>query len=492
MRAVPVQVAILPRLAPQNAVLAAALAHKIGVGAGATAIRLGRRQWPLVIHVVRTPGARLWLPPQAAAALGLPGPMRLWVRRVEHELIAGAASGVGSGAGSGVAAGGTGVAAAGGSGATAAGSPGAGDGPATEPAVDADSAGAPGKDPPVVIDLGPVVGVMAVQRHSTNRLFLEAARARGVLAYLFTPQDVVWEADMVWGRLPAGRRWLRRPLPWPHVVFDRAVGMAQADGLEAFWRELAVRGTPVFNGDLGDKWRMHTHLSSYPELRPHLPETRPLDSAETLRAMLDRWGTVYVKPADGYMGRGIVQVARCSPGACRLSFTGRRAPRLVPEAALRTELAPWIAGGCLVQQGLDLIRIGGSVCDVRVLALKDGHGRWRVVGTTVRRGVRGRIASNLHQGGQTLPFRVFARRVPYPRGAGRLKAAIHHLAGRVLAAVDAAAPLAGDVGVDIGVDRRGRLWIIEVNTKPGRSGKPVRRAVYGLPMDYARFLAGFR
>ncbi|HEY8418626.1 MAG TPA: YheC/YheD family protein [Limnochordales bacterium] len=475
MPAVPVQVGIAPRLPPQHAVLSVTLARWLGLGTGSPAVvRLGKRQWPVVLHAVRSPGSRLWLPPAAAGALGLPAPVRLWARRVASEP---AASGEPPGQ-----------------------SAAAGTGTAEEPATPAThgSAAEPGREAPAgeppaaVVDLGPVVGVLAVQRHSTNRLFLRAARARGVLAYLFTPQDVVWEAEMVWGRWPAGALWVRRPLPWPHVVFDRAIGLPQADGLEGFWRALTARGTAVFNGELGDKWRMHTHLSTYPELRPHLPETRRLDSEETLRAMLERWGIVYVKPAGGYMGRGIVQVARFRRGWCRLTFAGRRAPRVVPEAALGAVLAPWIAGGaCIVQQGVDLVRIGGAVCDVRVLVLKDGRGRWRVVGTTVRRGRPGMIASNLHQGGHPVPFRALARRVPRPPGALPLKAAIHRLVGRLLAAVDAAAPLAGDVGIDIGVDRAGRLWIIEINTKPGRSGKPTRPAVYGLPMDYARFLAGF-
>src|SRR5690606_41664340 len=55
-------------------------------------------------------------------------------------------------------------------------------------------------------------------------------------------------------------------------------------------------------------------------------ETLPLDGETTLRAMLARWGTVYVKPAGGYMGRGIVQITPRGRGWWRMASTARSGP----------------------------------------------------------------------------------------------------------------------------------------------------------------------
>src|SRR5690606_5625062 len=187
-----------------------------------------------------------------------------------------------------------------------------------------------------------------------------------------------------------------------------------------------------------------------------------------------------------------LRVAAAGPGVVRIASSANFGARVVPEAALAGQLGQWQAyGKWMVQQGLDLVRVGGRVCDVRVLALKDGRARWRVAGMTVRRARPGSVVSNLHQGGTVLPFQAFACRVPRRRGAAPLGVELRRLVKRILPAVDAIAPRAGDVGVDIGVDRDGRLWIIEVNTKPGRSGRLANPAVYSLPMEYARYLAGF-
>jgi len=54
----------------------------------------------------------------------------------------------------------------------------------------------------------------------------------------------------------------------------------------------------------------------------------------------------------------------------------------------------------------------------------------------------------------------------------------------------------GEIGLDLGVDRRGRVWLIEVNAKPFRKvfdAGPKRRVFLSFrrPMAYARYLAGF-
>lgn len=430
MAAVPVRIGLAGRLPPGHLILSASLAGRLGLVAGhAVTVRVSRRTWPATARVAPLPGHVLLLPPAAIPALSLPVPVLLWARRAA--------------------------------------------------------------DPPV-LDLGPVVGILAAQYHGTYRLFVQAARARGVLAFLFRPRDVVWEAGVVYGHGPRGGGWSRRLYPWPQVVLDRAVGIQAPGGVDAFCGQLKDHGSIVISGQLGDKWRLHCHFWSYPHLRDHLPETRLLDSEETLRAMLERWGVVYLKPAGGFMGRGIVRVQSAENGWCLMAESRRAGDRRVPVAALAQRWAVGReAGTTLVQQGLDLVRIGGAICDVRVLVLKDGHGRWRIIGMTVRRARPGRIVSNLHQGGEPAAWRALARRVPRRPGAGPLQHAVRRLVEGVLPAVDAVAPLAGEVGIDIGVDRSGRVWLIEVNPKPGRSGKPSRPAVYGLPMDYARFLAGF-
>ena len=64
-------------------------------------------------------------------------------------------------------------------------------------------------------------------------------------------------------------------------------------------------------------------------------------------------------------------------------------------------------------------------------------------------------------------------------------------------ALETAIGPAGEMGVDIGVDREGRVWFIEANLKPGRQvfrllhQNKTRFMTVVKPLLYARYLAGF-
>lgn len=55
----------------------------------------------------------------------------------------------------------------------------------------------------------------------------------------------------------------------------------------------------------------------------------------------------------------------------------------------------------------------------------------------------------------------------------------------------------GELGLDLGVDRTGRIWLLEVNSRPWRTVNPERGSIARTrlallrPLAYARCLAGF-
>lgn len=147
----------------------------------------------------------------------------------------------------------------------------------------------------------------------------------------------------------------------------------------------------------------------------------------------------------------------------------------------------------VVQQGLDLAYLQGSPYDVRSIVQKNGQGEWQVTGKAARIGRRYSITSNLHTGG-------FARTVPtilqayFPDRAEEIEQQIDHLAIRIAQVMEQKAGPLCDLGLDMGVDRQGNVWILEVNSKPGRKvfrhtgDRLARRLSVETPMAYARYL----
>jgi hypothetical protein len=116
---------------------------------------------------------------------------------------------------------------------------------------------------------------------------------------------------------------------------------------------------------------------------------------------------------------------------------------------------------------LDLAKVQGRAADVRALVQRDRAGKWQLTGAGVRIGGGG-VVSNLHAGGSAARLDVLVPRAERKTRLAKLATDIENLTLRVAQTLSRN-NLLGELGVDLGVDQNGRLWIIEVNRWPGRA-----------------------
>ncbi len=346
--------------------------------------------------------------------------------------------------------------------------------------------------------LGPLVGLFTVRRGRRRfgpqtpfvRAVARRGRRAGVVAYIFTPDEVCWESLTVLGCFRQGRRWLQARLPLPDVVYDRVSTRTDeelAPVAEARRRLQELLPGRYFNPGFLDKQAVHEMLSRDPVLAAHLPATESF-TPEVLERMLRRYRRVYLKPVGGSLGRGIVRVTRT--GRRRYVFrrsgggrgTARGPERLTARLGGLLGRRPY-----LVQQAVPLATYGGRPFDVRVLIQKNGSGRWVITRTYARVAGAGRIVSNVCRGGRGQGLgRVLRWTV-----RGRPQRTIRRVSRRVARVLEAemGCPL-GELGVDLAVTRGGKVFVLEVNSKPYRmtwgwgSGPTFR-----YPLAYARYLA---
>ncbi|MGZ4122786.1 MAG: YheC/YheD family protein [Tumebacillaceae bacterium] len=232
-----------------------------------------------------------------------------------------------------------------------------------------------------------------------------------------------------------------------------------------------------------NKWEMYKALHGEYIGACQLPETA-LFSASELRRLLEEYGSVFVKPVFSWGGQGISRVER-SAGHYAWTLQGESPVTYATFDQLADAIVPvYEKSHCIVQQTAPLLRYLDCTFDVRVHMQRELDGRWAYAGEVVRVSGADSIVSNVAISGgyvlaveqvvtEVLPSEAYGGDVDaWKCKLGTVGFAICHLLDRY--------HLFNEIGIDLGLDQNGGLWLIEVNTDDALGG-PSHELFAGLP-----------
>lgn len=371
-----------------------------------------------------------------------------------------------------------------------------------------------------MLHLGPTIGIFATSL--PNRGACDPTSVQAELIYLthiskslpgqiyvFTPASIDWQSLTVRGysyRQSSGASrgsWISSVYPLPDVVYDRVSsrkGEAREQIKNAKRLLMQQPYLKYFNPSFLNKWRVHEMLMTNPRLHPHLPETRPL-TTENLAAMVQTYGTVYVKPSNGSLGLGIIRVTQDKKGTLNYVVHRRKRFRsnadnaadfMVKTRSIRAD-KPYI-----VQQGINMATYHGSPFDIRIIFQKNGKGEWQIGKKFARVAPRGSSVANLSSGGKALPSKILMKAV-FRKAAliEEKNQEIREVCQQVATTIERASQMIyGELGLDLGLDKNGNIWLIEANSKPRKTtetelSKIIMRNAFKRPLEYGIYLAGF-
>ncbi|WP_134682806.1 YheC/YheD family endospore coat-associated protein [Brevibacillus migulae] len=351
----------------------------------------------------------------------------------------------------------------------------------------------------------PIIGILTL--HSKKpfeepaffRSLLKEGERLGAIVYLFSPKDVLAAERKITGFVYTDK-WVQKTFPWPDIVIDRHHYLSKsAAELEPYF---TLRQQSLFrfaNHFLPDKLRLHGMLMHADFLRPRLPETLAY-SPQELQRMLEKHEMVYLKPLKGTGGRGIVRLEMKNGN---FLFHSRNRNRLMKHGKISSWnrlfewLERWVSDGeFLIQQGLQLDIVSRHIADMRLLMQKDEQGMWRITGHGMRIGSKKSPTSNLHGGGRG----ILTHKILLPLfGHERVEAIVSEcftLAFETAKTIEDNCGPMMELGLDIGIDRQGAVWLIEVNAMPARNlfkqmgQEHLYRLAVRRPLQYALFLLG--
>jgi hypothetical protein len=339
------------------------------------------------------------------------------------------------------------------------------------------------------------------------RDLLRAARAHGATAYVVTAADLAHAfakaqpTPFVRGYRPlAGRgAWVALRVPLADVIYNRIPTRRdeQNPSVRTLIERLQSRyGARFFNPRFFNKWQLAQWLQkARADIRKHVPDTGPLRNASTLRTMLERHQTLFLKPINGKAGAGMMRVTRISDRRWMLAKQGTRHAQNKLYHDFRTlwaDIRRAMHGRSYVmQQHIELMRVHGAAFDLRLLLQKNSHGQWSVSGIGARVAGSRSITTHVPRGGSIgSPLRLLTIKLGRSEALQTIRT-VAQTAIRMAREIEAQANVSlGEMSMDIGLDERRAVWFFEANARPMKFDEPqIRRRSLRKWVRYCRFLA---
>ncbi|MFF2910311.1 YheC/YheD family protein [Paenibacillus sp. NPDC057934] len=212
-----------------------------------------------------------------------------------------------------------------------------------------------------------------------------------------------------------------------------------------------------------DKWLQYRILRDGSSLAGRLPETQ-LFTKDALTKMLLQYRSVVLKPRDGRYGRDIVFIKRNGPNAYRIHNEKNAVTMRDTNKLLKWLRKTNSDRGYIVQRRLQLAQIGRKPFDIRIMVQrkKGSSSTWNVTGSYAKVAAQGYLVTNVAS--RTIPVLEALKLAEI--GDRSLLVKAERIALLAAKQLGERYPKLRQVGFDIGIDRKRRIWIIEGNYQP--------------------------
>lgn len=354
--------------------------------------------------------------------------------------------------------------------------------------------------------LGPFVAILTSDsrkpfagNHQNFADLIQMGKRLGITVYVLTPKGIREGKAFVNGYLLQTCRptpkFHQTILPFPNVVYNRIPYRKEerSNAVINAIQYLKQKRVPVFNPCFFNKWSLYEDLNTT-VCQAHLPATSKLSNYASFRQMKTKHTALILKPVEGKAGIGMMKIEGNGPYTLiyqtkkqnfHLSFPS--ISEVYKKVIHLSYKRPY-----LIQQAIPLATYQGMPFDVRMLVQKDETADWKISGIGVRIAGKKAISTHVPMGGRIEDFnRVLS--TAFPQQKEKLQQRLVQLGLTCAKAIEEkTGKMLGEMSMDIGIDRQGKLWFFEANAKPQKFDEPVIRArSLRRILEYALYLSGF-
>jgi glutathione synthase/RimK-type ligase-like ATP-grasp enzyme len=345
------------------------------------------------------------------------------------------------------------------------------------------------------------LGFLTIRKEQEVSYFTEIAKAssHSITLFRFTPLDIKPGTEMVNGYQydPSKGEWIKNEFPIPDYIYDRCFyrGNSLSKKSEPIVNWLKQRpGTTFLGYGLPNKWEVYTALSQLSEVSPYLPKTTLIDQFSSIKKALKQSSTVILKPVSGSQGNGIMKLQVITNSIVLHSQNkGEEILKTFHSAEeFKSYFQKLLQNTAFLCQPFFNFQIEDSPYDIRILLQKNKDGLWIEQGRGVRKGKKHGIVSNLHHGGEVLPFPFILNNWTKSKKLLVLEE-IETIINQVPLHLEKKFGRIFELGLDIGVTDEGAVWLLDINSKPGRkvinhTFPNKKQDILEAPLKYCEFL----
>ncbi|MEH7012740.1 YheC/YheD family protein [Neobacillus niacini] len=326
-----------------------------------------------------------------------------------------------------------------------------------------------------------------------------AARSHscGMECYHFLPSSINPLTKQVQGRrfCATKKSWVDGEFPIPSLIYDRCFYGDDEHSKQCIpivsWLK-SMDDITFLGFGLPNKLELYETLSNS-RLSPYLPHSQSIKDCLQVANALYKQKKIIIKPINGSQGYGIYYLKKNNKTIhVKTEKNKKIISRIFPN---ETKLFQWLQPlinfrPYLLQPYLELSNTSSQPFDIRILLQKDEKGVWVERGKGIRIGNTGGILSNLSAGGSVLDFTSWSST---QASKEYICSELNFITTNLPKILEREILPLFEIGIDIGMAKNGALWILDVNSKPGRkvvlqTEPDLEETLFLAPLLYGKYL----
>lgn len=305
------------------------------------------------------------------------------------------------------------------------------------------------------------------QKVTKSYAYAAVAKAEGAELLYFTPKCVDFDKGIINGYIYIDGSWQKTESPFPDVIYNTGSPIKLSRSKDIISK--LERHIPFTTNSIGNKMRIYERLIEADEFTNYLIPSEYIHSTRQFFDFFNEYQKIVFKPVYGHKGEGIIFIERIRDNfqllikSKKYSYTWNELRNFI-SVRLKRKLY-------MIQPYINSRTKAGLSFDFRLHIQKDGEGNW--VKTTIypRIGPEGSIVTNINSGGSTnyaIPF----LKQEYGDQYYNMKRYLEVFSMQIAKHMDNIQDYhfnesIDELGIDVGIDDMGKIWIYEINWRPG-------------------------